>query len=157
MPEPLITIAGLDELKAHAQASYLLYTPLRNYMKSSGNALRQALFRVSPVGKTKRFMRGWVVTIDSGDPPTTVTVKNTDPKAAMVIGGTRAHIIRPRGKKALFWVGARHPVRSVFHPGTRPNDVPAKGLAEARPEIDGPIRAAFDADVERRFTAKGGA
>ncbi len=32
--------------------------------------------------------------------------------------GTRAHIIRPRFKKALFWPGARHPVRMVRHPGT---------------------------------------
>lgn len=33
--------------------------------------------------------------------------------------GTRPHIIRPRFKKALFWPTARHPVRSVNHPGTK--------------------------------------
>lgn len=32
--------------------------------------------------------------------------------------GTRPHIIEPRFKKALFWPGARHPVRRVRHPGT---------------------------------------
>lgn len=32
--------------------------------------------------------------------------------------GTRPHIIQPRFKKALFWPGARHPVRVVHHPGT---------------------------------------
>lgn len=32
--------------------------------------------------------------------------------------GTRPHIIEPRFKKALFWEGARHPVRRVRHPGT---------------------------------------
>lgn len=32
--------------------------------------------------------------------------------------GTRAHAIRPRFKKALFWPEARHPVREVRHPGT---------------------------------------
>jgi hypothetical protein len=32
--------------------------------------------------------------------------------------GTRAHIIRPRFKQALFWPTARHPVREVRHPGT---------------------------------------
>jgi HK97 gp10 family phage protein len=34
--------------------------------------------------------------------------------------GTRPHKIRPKGKKALYWKGARSPVRSVNHPGTAP-------------------------------------
>jgi len=34
--------------------------------------------------------------------------------------GTPPHIIRPRNKKALYWKGADHPVKSVKHPGTRP-------------------------------------
>lgn len=33
--------------------------------------------------------------------------------------GTRPHVIRPRFKKALFWPGARHPVKMVRHPGTK--------------------------------------
>jgi phage virion morphogenesis protein len=33
-------------------------------------------------------------------------------------GRTAAHIIRPRNKKALFWPGAGHPVKSVKHPGS---------------------------------------
>ena len=32
--------------------------------------------------------------------------------------GTKPHVIRPRRKKALFWPGAAHPVKSVRHPGT---------------------------------------
>lgn len=34
-------------------------------------------------------------------------------------GQTRPHVIEPRTKKALFWPGAAHPVRSVNHPGSR--------------------------------------
>ena len=33
--------------------------------------------------------------------------------------GTRAHTITARRKRALFWKGARHPVKSVRHPGTK--------------------------------------
>jgi len=33
--------------------------------------------------------------------------------------GTRPHVIKPRLKKALYWSGAEHPVKSVLHPGTR--------------------------------------
>jgi hypothetical protein len=40
--------------------------------------------------------------------------------AADVEFGTKAHEIKPRNKKALYWKGARHPVKSVQHPGTKP-------------------------------------
>lgn len=40
--------------------------------------------------------------------------------AVFVEEGTRPHLILPRNKQALFWKGARHPVRSVNHPGNRP-------------------------------------
>lgn len=35
--------------------------------------------------------------------------------------GTRPHVITAKRKAALFWPGAKHPVRSVNHPGTKPN------------------------------------
>ena len=38
-------------------------------------------------------------------------------------GQTKAHTIVPRVKKALFWPGAGHPVKSVQHPGSR---IPAR-------------------------------
>jgi hypothetical protein len=33
--------------------------------------------------------------------------------------GTDPHVIRPVTKEALWWEGARHPVRRVRHPGIR--------------------------------------
>ena len=33
--------------------------------------------------------------------------------------GTKAHIIRPKNKKFLYWKGAKHPVKQVRHPGGR--------------------------------------
>jgi hypothetical protein len=41
--------------------------------------------------------------------------------AEAVHEGSRAHDIFPVNGKALFWPGARHPVRSVHHPGNAPN------------------------------------
>lgn len=38
---------------------------------------------------------------------------------AIVEYGSVAHEITPRGKRALSWPGARHPVKRVWHPGTR--------------------------------------
>lgn len=34
--------------------------------------------------------------------------------------GSPEHEIRPRNKKALYWPGAKHPVKKVKHPGTKP-------------------------------------
>ena len=39
--------------------------------------------------------------------------------APMVEYGTRSHIIKPKNKKALYWKGASHPVKSVRHPGSK--------------------------------------
>ena len=33
--------------------------------------------------------------------------------------GTRAHVIRAKNKKALYWKGAKHPVKQVNHPGSK--------------------------------------
>ena len=33
--------------------------------------------------------------------------------------GTKAHIIRVKNKKALYWKGAKHPVKKVNHPGSK--------------------------------------
>ncbi len=51
--------------------------------------------------------------------------------AAHVEFGTRPHEIRPRTKKALFWKGARHPVRRVQHPGTRARPFMIPGAEKA--------------------------
>ncbi len=47
--------------------------------------------------------------------------------ALWVEQGTGPHIILPVKKRALYWKGAPHPVRMVFHPGSRayPYLVPA--------------------------------
>jgi len=40
--------------------------------------------------------------------------------AIFVEKGTPPHIIEPVTKKALYWEGASHPVKRVYHPGTQP-------------------------------------
>jgi phage virion morphogenesis protein len=45
-------------------------------------------------------------------------------------GQTKAHVIRPKNKKALFWAGAAHPVKSVRHPGSKIPARPFLGMSE---------------------------
>lgn len=49
--------------------------------------------------------------------------------------GTGPRIIKPRVKKALYWVGAAHPVRIVHHPGNRPNDWVERGLDRSESDM----------------------
>lgn len=46
--------------------------------------------------------------------------------------GTRPHVIRPRTRKALAWKGARHPVRKVNHPGSKPHPFLRPALRASR-------------------------
>ena len=55
--------------------------------------------------------------------------------AIYVHEGTRPHEILPRIKKALYWEGAAHPVRRVWHPGTRPNRFLVRMVKLAQPKI----------------------
>lgn len=41
--------------------------------------------------------------------------------ALVVQEGSRAHIIEPVNRRALYWEGADHPVYRVRHPGTKAN------------------------------------
>ena len=53
-------------------------------------------------------------------------------------GVTRAHTILPKNKKALFWPGARHPVKLVQHPGSKMPERPfvEPGVKESIPKIE---------------------
>ena len=53
-----------------------------------------------------------------GDLEATIHTSNLK-YAPAVEFGTRAHIIRAKNKKALYWKGATHPVKQVNHPGSR--------------------------------------
>jgi len=57
------------------------------------------------------------------------------PHAIFVALGTKAHIIKPRNKKALWWTGAQHPVKLVHHPGTQPNPYVDRTAIKAQPVV----------------------
>ena len=49
------------------------------------------------------------------------TVHTSNIKYAIIVEkGSKAHVIRPKNKKALYWEGASRPVKMVNHPGTKP-------------------------------------
>ena len=66
--------------------------------------------------KTGHLRRG--ITTDIGNMEVTVHTSNIK-YARGVEEGTRPHTIRAKNKKALYWKGAKHPVKSVRHPGSK--------------------------------------
>lgn len=46
--------------------------------------------------------------------------------------GTDPHVIEPKNKKALYWKGAKHPVRRVMHPGTEANPYANRAIEQAK-------------------------
>ena len=60
-----------------------------------------------------------------------VRVSATADHAAVLEFGSRPHIIEARHARALFWPGARHPVRKVQHPGTAAQHILRNALRAA--------------------------
>ena len=48
------------------------------------------------------------------------TIHTSNVKYAVIVEkGSKAHVIRPKNKKALYWKGAKRPVKYVNHLGSR--------------------------------------
>ena len=115
-----IKIEGLEELKrVFKGASEKVEGALKRAMEKSIFLIRRrAVENIDKMTKTHTgFLKSrWEMRISAFKSSLYPTVNY----APYVHEGTRAHIILPVIKKALFWKGARHPVKIVHHPGTAP-------------------------------------
>ena len=88
---------------------------IRKVVKNSAfNIERNA--KSSASVKTGHLRRS--ISTKMGDMEATIHTSNLK-YAPMVEFGTRPHIIRAKNKKALYWKGAKHPVKKVNHPGSK--------------------------------------
>lgn len=80
------------------------------------------------------------------------TTSSPQPLGKFIVGGTKAHEIRPRGQGyPLHWVanGRDHYAYRVWHPGTKPNDYVTRAQERWEPES----RQAL-ARISTRYIAK---
>ena len=101
-----VEITKLDDKTKDNVQKVLNNTGFKIEAKAKGNV---------PVN-TGHLRRG--ITTKIGNMEVTVHTSNIK-YAPMVEYGTKPHIIKPKNKKALYWKGAKHPVRSVRHPGSK--------------------------------------
>lgn len=83
-------------------------------LEYSSQEMVRTLMMNSPVDHG--LLKSWF--IDSID-DTEAHIKTPAEYAVMVNDGTRPHVIEPVSAKALYWDGASHPVKRVYHPGTQ--------------------------------------
>lgn len=83
-------------------------------LEYSSQEMVRVLMMNSPVDHG--LLKSWF--IDSID-DTEAHIKTPAEYAAMVNDGTKPHVIEPVSAKALYWDGASHPVKRVYHPGTQ--------------------------------------
>jgi len=131
-----IQIRGLAKLSTKfSQAPIKTYYELDKAVKRAALVAVDAIKDETPIGKTRGGTLKRGIRAEFGDLTATISPHNA-PYAIFVHEGTSPHIIRPKNKKALFWKGAKHPVRLVRHPGTRANPFFENGLESARTDIE---------------------
>ena len=85
---------------------------------SAFNIQRTAMSNLTSNGSVKTGHLRRAISVDMGNLEATIHTSNVK-YAVMVEKGTKAHVIKPKNKKALYWKGATHPVKQVNHPGSK--------------------------------------
>lgn len=124
-------IKGLTELKlAFKKSPQVVMTQIQRAISLSIAVVGRQSKIEAPV-KTGRLRAG----IRSRIVPFRGIVESTVAYGIFIHEGTSAHIIRPVKKKALYWKGAKHPVKSVRHPGTRANPFMQRGADKSELKV----------------------
>ena len=83
-------------------------------MEYAAQEMVRTLMMNSPVDHG--LLKSWFIeSIDESE----AHIRTPAEYAVMVNDGTQPHIIEPVSAKALYWPGADHPVKRVYHPGTQ--------------------------------------
>lgn len=136
MPEAFtIKIEGLEKLKVAFRRSPGIVKEQIHKAIALSIALVDRNAKIEAPVKTGRLRSG----IRSRISPFRGMVESTVKYGIFVHEGTSAHIIRPVRKKALYWKGAKHPVKMVRHPGTKANPFMKRGAEKS----EGQVRLVF--------------
>lgn len=139
-----IEIEGLSKLrKSFKKSPQIVRAGLSRAIKTSVNIIRPIMQRNAPFASGK--LRKNIQSVASGLEGRVGPNLRVTPYALFVEKGTKPHEIRPRTKQALFWPGARHPVKRVMHPGTKANPFVEKTVKE----IETPVQRIFGNQIDK--------
>lgn len=140
-----IQIAGLPQLIANLKNYPSIAAPILQRALSAS----QAILAKNTTRDTVPWRTGFLVqTFQSVLSQGVLRWFPTASYARFVEFGTAPHRIEPKDRLALYWPGANHPVRSVMHPGTRPNQYMERIVEASTPDIDDQFGAALQQIVQ---------
>lgn len=128
-----IQLAGITQLtEAFVQSPEIAAPFLQRALSASSAILAKNTTR-----ETVPWRTGFLVqTFQAAMEGLQLVWKPTASYARFVEFGTAPHMIYPKDKQALYWEGAQHPVKSVFHPGTQADDYMGRIMAASVDEIN---------------------
>src|ERR1700722_10822954 len=133
MAEFTVTISGLDALVAKLKESPSIAVPiLQRALSASGAVLAKNTTKSTVPWRTGFLTQTFKAELTTG----MLRWFPTASYAPYVEWGTKPHMIYPKDKKALYWPGAVHPVRSVSHPGSRANPFMERIVEASQDEIN---------------------
>lgn len=135
-----IQITGIAALTAAFQQYPAISLPLLQRALSASSAILAKYTTKDTVPWRTGFL---VQTFKAQMSGLVLTWSPTASYAPYVEFGTRPHVITAKNAKALYWPGAAHPVKSVNHPGTKPNDFMGRIVAAAQADINAQFGAAL--------------
>lgn len=147
-----VTIPEIDELKARWNAAPgLVERETHTAMRRSALFTEGRVKVLTPVvtGTLRRSIRSKATTMG---PVVLGAVWSKVKYAAAVEDGAAPRVIVPTRKKALFWKGAKHPVRKVNWPGFPGRHMFKRGMDSAKHVVQGHFEDALQkvADIMER-------
>jgi Bacteriophage HK97-gp10, putative tail-component len=128
-----ITISGIAALTAAFQQYPQISLPiLQRALSASGAILAQNTTRSTVPWRTGFLTQSFRAQLTG----LVLTWFPTASYAGYVEFGTAPHVITAKNAKALYWPGALHPVKSVNHPGTKPNDYMGRIVRASQDDIN---------------------
>jgi hypothetical protein len=128
-----VTIQGADQLVAKLKQAPSIAAPiLQRAMSASQAILAKYTTKATVPWRTGFLTQSFRAEMS----PAMLRWFPTASYAPFVEFGTRPHTILPTSKQALYWPGADHPVRSVNHPGTKPNPFMERIVAASQADIN---------------------
>ncbi len=141
MPDFQLKVIGLDKMQAAFNAAPETTRAVMNpVIHTAVNILAKYTTKGIVPWKTGRLTQSFIASY--GD--LMAMWRPTAKYAVFVHEGTAAHAIYPKNKQALYWPGAKHPVKKVNHPGSRANPFMPRILQNSQSDIDALMKKGLD-------------
>ena len=149
MAEFQVKIVGLDQLVAKLREAPQIAAPILQRALSASHAIlaKHTIKGIVP-WRTGFLTQSFRAELTTG----LLRWFPTASYAPHVEFGTKPHVILPKEKQALYWPGARHPVKRVNHPGQKPNPFMERILSESQAEIDATFVKALELITQKIAT-----